>query len=207
VTDPWTKSLTIEGGQTINVGCMYNGSGQLADQNKVKMMAKYADGTDVEIGKNVVTAWSPTKNGRVDIRCESTVSNCPLNSGGDSTVLIVSGTVSGCYQCPSNFECYKKGTDYKWFVEGYVMGGYEKVTESQCTAASVAKPTFKGKYKGDADCSGYVDGADYSVWRREYVDERKIGSRWEADFSCKGSTDNTDYSIWRKSSIDERNDR
>lgn len=209
----WTKSLTIENGGTVNVGCMYNGSGQLADPNKVKIVAKYAvDGSEVEIGKQYVAAWRPSKLGRVDIRCESTDSNCPLTSGGDGTVLIVAG--ESCYECPTNFECYKKGSDYKWFVEGYTMNDYAKVAgetvairEAQCTAAGVVKPTFKGKGKADADCNGYINGDDYSIWRKEYVDELKTNNRWEADFSCKGKVDNTDYSTWRKSSIDDGNDR
>ncbi|MFA6518743.1 MAG: hypothetical protein WCV93_03820, partial [Candidatus Shapirobacteria bacterium] len=213
VTEAWTKSLTIAENETINVGCMFNNSGQLADQNKVRMMARYSDGTEAEVGKSIVSAWKPAKSGRVDLRCESTVSNCPLTSGGDGTTLIVTGG-SACYECPSNFECYKKGTDYKWFVEGYTMTGYEKVTgetvavkEAQCTTAGVAKPTFKGKAKADANCDGYANGYDYSIWRKEYIDKVKNSSRWEADFSCKGNTDYTDYSIWRRSSIDQHNDR
>jgi glycogen synthase len=68
-------------------------------------------------------------------------------------------------------------------------------------------PTFKGKENGDSNCDGIVNGADYSVWRREYIDISQRGdlvrNNWESDFTgpngkCDGVVNGYDYSLWRR---------
>jgi hypothetical protein len=89
------------------------------------------------------------------------------------------------------------------------MEGFSQTDSGKCS--SVGKPTFKGKEKGDANCDGFIDGADYSIWRYEYVDvcggEAVSRNSWEADFTgpdgkCDGIVDGADYSLWRANYID-----
>jgi len=119
--------------------------------------------------------------------------------------------VPGCKECPAAFSCYKlennSQVEYRWFVPGYVMSGFVKTADSGCVTANVLKPTFKGKVKGDANCDGKIDVADYAVWRREFVDLSlglpKVSKDWEADFTgsngkCDGIVNVFDYSLWQK---------
>lgn len=107
-----------------------------------------------------------------------------------------------CKRCPSDFECYSNGNEKRWFADGYVMEGF--VAGGNCSG--VAKPNYVGKENGDANCDGVVDGNDYSIWRKEYVDvsrgEVVVRNNWEADFTgvggkCDGVVDGNDYSLWR----------
>jgi len=203
--DAWKTSMTVVKGETINIGCMYNASAQLA--SNVKMIATYSDGSKEEFGTNKKTDWIPNKTGVVTIKCQSIASNC---NNLNSDVASVTVTAAACYDCPSIFKCYKNGNSYKWFVAGYEQAGYEHdlseegivVQESECTTRQVAKPTFKGKAKADADCNGVTDQADYSIWRKEYIDKIKTGSRWESDFDCNNLVDQADYSNWRRFYLD-----
>jgi len=120
---------------------------------------------------------------------------------------IVPGT---CKECPREFKCYKgKNSEYKWFVNGYVMEGFvlaDSNAVQSCEAAGVPKPTFLGKSKGDANCDGSIDVIDYSLWNKEYFDGGKGAvkkSTWNADFTgnagkCDGIVDTYDYSLWQK---------
>jgi hypothetical protein len=90
-------------------------------------------------------------------------------------------------------------------VTGYVQGGF--VAETGTTCGGVLKPAFMGKIGGDANCDGLISGADYSIWRREYIDISKTQSvqrnNWEADFTgingtCDGLVSGYDYSLWRR---------
>lgn len=104
------------------------------------------------------------------------------------------------------FSCYSNGSSYKWFAEGYAQTGYQKLANStECSSRNIAVPTFKGKARGDANCDGFTDGADYSIWRKEYVDQIKTNNRWEADFDCKNGVDPADYSNWRRNYLDFTN--
>jgi len=199
--------MTVVNGETVNIGCMYNTSGQLA--SSVKLIATYSDGTKEEFNTNKKTDWVPIKTGVVTIKCQSTASNCN-NLTSDAASLTV--TAAACYDCPSVFRCYKNGENYKWFVLGYEQTGYvhdytedgvqKVVPDSACTTRQVVKPTFKGKAKADADCNGVTDQADYSIWRKEYLDKIKTGSRWESDFDCNNLVDQADYSNWRRFYLD-----
>ena len=66
----------------------------------------------------------------------------------------------------------------------------------------VIKPMYIGKGGGDANCDGLVNGVDYSIWRKEYIDICKtlpvIRNTWEADFNCDGTVGAYDYSLWRR---------
>jgi len=44
------------------------------------------------------------------------------------------------------------------------MMGFTLVEDSKCN--DVKKPTFKGKSKGDANCDGYIDVIDFSLWQK-----------------------------------------
>ena len=120
---------------------------------------------------------------------------------------IVPGT---CKECPREFKCYRgDDSEYKWFVNGYVMEGFvlaDSNAVQSCEAAGVPKPTFLGKSKGDANCDGSIDVIDYSLWNKEYFDGGKGAvkkSTWNADFTgnagkCDGIVDTYDYSLWQK---------
>jgi len=130
-------------------------------------------------------------------------------TGGWCPVLTVTPTPITpiiCKECPTGFMCYSNGREYRWFVNGYVWQDFSSRSESEC--AGVPKPEWRGKSKGDANCDGYTDGYDYSVWRREFIDVRSIVSGTnEADFTgplgtCDGIVDGVDYSLWRREAID-----
>ncbi len=120
-----------------------------------------------------------------------------------------------CKSCPRDFKCYKKTwagrtDEYKWFVSNYKMIGFNLVADSECVSRQVVKPDYKGKGVGDANCDGFVDGSDYSIWRKEFVDMAQGGAtnpfngNAESDFNCDGVVNGVDYSIWRTTYIDSR---
>lgn len=112
--------------------------------------------------------------------------------------------VTSCRICPSVFNCYvSTAGEHRWFVDGYVQGGFVRETVANSVACGgVVKPSYVGKTGGDANCDGLVDGADYSVWRREYLDicktEPIVSATWEADLNCDTKVDGYDYSLWRR---------
>ena len=59
--------------------------------------------------------------------------------------------------------------------------------------------------KGDADCNGKIEPADYSIWRKEFYLQgagTTARNNWMANFSCSSSkqkVDITDFNIWRNS--------
>ena len=65
----------------------------------------------------------------------------------------------------------------------------------------MTKPVFKGKGKGDANCSGSINMADFSIWRSEFVDLQgnTLNGFWEANFNCPTDwrVNLIDFSIWR----------
>jgi hypothetical protein len=108
-----------------------------------------------------------------------------------------------CTECPSDFKCYTNGSEKRWFVTGYVMQGFVPSPDSTC---GVARPTFLGKQKGDANCDGSIDVLDFSLWHKEFFDgsygatDKKT---WSADFTgsngvCDGKVDIYDFSLWQK---------
>jgi hypothetical protein len=136
------------------------------------------------------------------------VNGCTSNCG-ERKIRVFAGSTN-CKQCPAEFSCYKKGSgsseEYKWFTQGYAMAGFSRIDNSQCTSRNVTKPTFKGKTFGDANCDGYVNAYDYSIWRKEFIDMSEGADRnsatWEADFggsngTCDGIVNGIDYSIFR----------
>ena len=168
----------------------------------------------------IVPSVTPTPTAVV-IRPSATPTPTVVVSNPTATPTPTSGVVmptntptsmpSACKQCPSNFGCYQyvngTTTEYKWFVPGYVSQNFVKVTDQTCVDHAVVKPLFKGKENGDANCDGFINGADYSVWRREYLDISKaqpvVRNNWEADFTgstgkCDGVVDGYDYSLWRR---------
>jgi hypothetical protein len=128
----------------------------------------------------------------------------------DNPFTIVSSTIT-CKECPSDFQCYTNGSEFKWFVPGYVWQDFKLAAdEVNNNCGGVVAPSFRGKAMGDANCDGYTDGYDYSVWRREFKDSSltlQPQGLWEADFTgsdgkCDGSVDGYDYSLWRREAID-----
>ena len=145
---------------------------------------------------------------------ESEVYVCPNSCVDGACVKGVAPTptpVGGCKECPSDFACYFNGNEYRWFVTGYVGNGFVPAGGVNCGGGP--QPKFRGKAGADANCDGYIDGSDYSIWRSEYVDRRadKIRDRWEADVTggagvdggrCDGYVDGVDYSLWRRQYTD-----
>lgn len=128
------------------------------------------------------------------------------NNGGGG-----GGDTASCTECSKDFKCYSNGTEYKWFVNGYVMTGFTKVTTGTnvTTCNGVAKPTFLGKSKGDANCDGTINTSDYSLWHTEFYsgDAGSIVKKtWNADFTgingkCDGKVDVRDFSLWHTNFI------
>lgn len=77
-----------------------------------------------------------------------------------------------------------------------------ETVSNSTVCGGIAKPSYIGKSGGDANCDGWVGGADYSVWRKEYLDISKtqpvMRNNWEADFNCDSKVDGTDFSLWRR---------
>jgi hypothetical protein len=96
------------------------------------------------------------------------------------------------------------GTEYHWFVTGYVMDGFTASTDPNC--GGVIKPAFLGKQKGDANCDGSIDVLDFSLWHKEFFDGNygaMAKNSWNADFTgangvCDGKVDIYDFSLWQK---------
>jgi hypothetical protein len=65
------------------------------------------------------------------------------------------------------------------------------------------------KTKGDANCDGVIDFADYGVWRREYFDEGGrsggVKENWQSNFDCSrdGNKQVTgaDFQVWLSSCV------
>jgi hypothetical protein len=160
------------------------------------------DGTPKETLCNATAAGTVSQCGGKNFCCP--------NAGGTWTTDLskcpnVTTTPGSCKECPSTFKCYVNGTEYKWFVDGYVMGGFTASTSATC--GGVAKPSFLGKSKGDANCDGVIDTSDYSLWHKEFFDGNEGATvkpdYWDADFTgpngaCDGKVDTSDYSLWHK---------
>jgi len=203
-TSEWVTSLSdAVAGETINVGCMHDGSGQLANNVKITV-TNITSGLSAGFGTNL-SQWTIPRGGSYRVSCESTDPKCSLNSGSDGSVF---GS-GGCKDCPLGFACFKNGNSYKWFADGYQMLGYSRtyvvndrtidVVEEDCTSRSVVKPTFLGKGKGDGNCDGRIDIYDQSVWGQEFSSTRGIDEskpNWEADFNCDTKVNIYDLPIW-----------
>ena len=108
-----------------------------------------------------------------------------------------------CLECPLVFACYVPGEGAgvagRWFAPGYQWAGWVKVEAESCSG--MTKPVFKGKGKGDANCSGSINMADFSIWRSEFVDLQgnTLNGFWEANFNCPTDwrVNLIDFSIWR----------
>jgi hypothetical protein len=200
--------LTLAGGEKVNLGCMHNGSGQLA--NNVAIVVEHSSGTKNEFTKNLVEQWSPPRPGNYTVSCRSTDSKCSgLVSSTNATLSV--GSV--CKECPNDFHCYGPADDkvdygYRWFATGYVQEGWvTQVPDNYCVDyGGLAKPQWLGKAMGDANCDGKLDLGDVAVWRYEFADlsmgEKVVRDNWEADFTgvegkCDGVVDIGDYSLWR----------
>lgn len=147
--------------------------------------------------------------GRVEV-CGGKNYCCPTVGGAWTTNMAKCPTVPGtCKECDKNFKCYKNGTEYKWFVTGYIMGGfsaYAETTSNPPKCGTIPKPAFLGKGKGDANCDGKIDVSDYSLWHKEFFDGNRgalVKQTWNADFTgtngkCDRKVDVFDFSLWQK---------
>ncbi|MBU4397691.1 hypothetical protein KKC08_06025, partial [Patescibacteria group bacterium] len=206
-TVDWTSQLVLKAGDSINLGCMHDGTGQLAEN--VKITAGYSDGTNYEFETNLESQWTVPKEGNYTVWCQSVDTDCAGLVSTTNATLSVGGM---CKECPNDFACYGHPQyGYAWFATGYEMDGYSVSVDLYCQEDVGDRPNWLGKGRGDADCNGKIDGRDYSVWRREYVDisegEAVVRDSWEADFAgpmgeCDGIVDGYDYSLWRRSYID-----
>jgi len=211
ISHDWRTQLTVNKGEKVNLGCMYDGTGQLA--KTARLVAKHSDMTETnfETDDNPVKEWVAPKGGNYTIYCEHMDgSKCPgLVSSSNATLSIG----SACLECPNDFHCYGPSDDkaqelgYSWFATGYVQQGWvAQVPDEYCVDAGKLKPTWLGKSRGDANCDGKLDIADTSIWRNEFADiskgEKLVRNNWEADFTgpegkCDGVVDIGDYSLWR----------
>jgi hypothetical protein len=116
-------------------------------------------------------------------------------------------TPKGRY-CGDEFRCYVNlAGEHKWFVDGYVQDGFTLEEDGMAMGGGtycggVPMPWYKGKSMGDGNCDGLIEGADFSLWRREFIDISKTqptkSLTWEADFDGNEVVDGVDYSLWRR---------
>ena len=152
-------------------------------------------------GDHCKVAPTPTGPTVVPTRPPATATRVP---SATPTLVPTNPPTSLCTQCPTDFKCYTNGTEYKWFVTGYVMQGFTASTSTTC--GGVIKPTYLGRSKGDANCDGKNDVVDFSLWHKEFFDGNKgaiVKKTWNADFTgtngvCDGKVDVFDYSLWQK---------
>jgi hypothetical protein len=145
------------------------------------------------------------KAGRTEV-CSGKSYCCPKASGSWTTNMAACNALSKCTECPKDFKCYTDGSEYRWFVTGYVMDGFVAATGTEVTnCGGVVKPTFLGKAKGDATCDGTINMDDYSLWYKEFQDGdgTLVKKDWHADFTgpdgmCDGKVNMDDYSLWYK---------
>jgi len=211
ITVDWNTQLAISSGEKVNLGCMHDGSGELAEN--VILVAEHSSGSKNEFNQNLVSQWEPSEVGDYTVWCESTDSQCTgLVSSTNATLSM--GSV--CKECPNDFHCYGPADDkvdfgYAWFATGYVMEGYvAQVPDTYCDDSGLVKPTWLGKGMGDANCNGQIDTYDFSLWNRELEEsngEDMIRNNWEADFTgpdggvCDGVVDTYDFSLWNRSYV------
>ncbi|MCL4384671.1 hypothetical protein M1116_04405 [Patescibacteria group bacterium] len=209
---PLIQNLTVNQGQTVNMTCTHDGTGNLASNVKIVAVNSTDASKNQQWNSNKADNWAASA-GLYTIYCQSTDSRCNNLTSDSSLLKVNASTVGGnCKECPNDFHCYGNPTfGYKWFVSGYQMDGFALSVDQYCVDAGIPKPTWKGKAAGDANCDGAVNGADLSIWRREYVDVSQGQSvsrnNWEADFTgptgqCDGIVNGADYSLWRRSYID-----
>ena len=208
ITVDWNTQLTVSSGEKVNLGCMHDGSGELAEN--VILVAEHSSGSKNEFNQNLVSQWEPPKTGNYTVWCKSTDGQCAgLVSSTNATLS--AGSV--CKECPNDFHCYGPADDqtdlgYAWFATGYVMQGWvTQVPDDYCTDyGGLVKPQWLGKGMGDANCDGKLDIGDVAIWRREFADisrgDKVYRQDWEADFTgtdgkCDGYVDLGDYSLWR----------
>ena len=219
----WATSKAITFGETIDMGCMYDNTGQLA--SNVTLVAKHSSGTEAEFKTNLKEDWKPAVKGNYTIWCKSTDSKCSgLVSNSNATLSVG----SACKECSNEFKCYGPADDkvelgYAWFATGYVMEGWTTlVPECYCSCdcnndgviddncRPIPKPQWLGKAKGDANCDGKIDTYDFSLWNTEFVSsggEEVVKNDWEADFTgpdgkCDGLVNTYDFSLWNRSFIE-----
>jgi len=109
-----------------------------------------------------------------------------------------------CTECPSDFKCYVgPGSEYRWFVTGYVMDGFSETEVINEMCGGKSRPVFLGKSKGDATCDGLINMDDYSLWYKVFQDGNgtQVSKSWHADFTgtdgkCDGIVNMYDYSLW-----------
>jgi len=155
-------------------------------------------------------SWGQYSSGRPVSSSNSCCGSVPLVPTSIPTLSPV--TPETCKECPREFRCYKgeNSDEFKWFVDGYVMDGFVLANSDlgeDCETAGISRPTFKGKGKGDADCNGYIDTIDFSLWHKEFFDGDKGATvkpnYWNADFTgsegkCDDRVDTYDFSLWQK---------
>jgi hypothetical protein len=120
----------------------------------------------------------------INMNCDKTTVKC-VKCGGDYQPCCLSTDRNTCrpgLECDRGV-CKKKVEDVGngcFLLKGSVYIG----------------PNTNG---GDYNCDGVVDIADYSVWRKEFVDRQKWveGSNWWADVDGIGNVKTTGYSTWR----------
>ena len=211
-THPLVTNITIQQGAQAGITCTHDNTGTLANNVKLVAIHNTNSANNKTWSQNNENGWIPAA-GIYTIYCESTDSHC-TGLRSDSAQVVVNGAAVGgnCKQCMNNFQCYGNAQfGYKWFVPGYEMDGFGLSVDQYCIDAGIPKPTWKGKAAGDANCDGVINGADLSIWRREYVDvsagQAVSRNTWEADFTgsnglCDGVVNGADYSLWHRSYTD-----
>jgi hypothetical protein len=177
VETDWTTQLSMNAGQTINIGCMHDGSGQPADGVNVTITKDSSVVANVE-GRGI-NAWLIPSAGTYTIKC----TDCDGTS--DTATLVATGSMITPVTTPTSIP-----TDSA------------TITDESCTSRGIVKPIFKGKSVGDANCDGNVDIYDQSVWGQEFNLTRGVDvtkTTWESDFNCDSKVNIYDLPIWTQS--------
>lgn len=165
----WSTTLTISQGGKVNLGCMGNGSGQLANNVKIVVDAVLANGQTFhqEWQQNSVNQWEPASIGNYRVWCQ-TVDGC-INSGNDSAVLTVSASATGCKPCPDGSLAPMGTTSYSCDTDGKQLSDFNG-WKQQYQKVFYNNETIEANEKyGDFNCDGKVDPLDFGLWKERYV--------------------------------------
>ncbi|MBU2591998.1 hypothetical protein KKD61_00885 [Patescibacteria group bacterium] len=154
----WAQNLSLSRGRSVNLGCMYDNSGQIAE--RVKLVAEGPENR--EWGDSFVKGWTPSLNGGYRVYCVSTRSSCNnLNSGSNSAAL----TVGGCKPCPDGTYAELGTTSYNCQTNGAQLDDFIGWREQYLSSRVIPE----NQRYADYDCGGSVDIGDFILWRERYL--------------------------------------
>lgn len=130
---------------------------------------------------------------------------CTPGSMADSNILnYENGMLQDLISCEDNQMFFRTDSGNLLLGNGYIWLNEPKDGYKEMEYESVCNREFKPGYEcwedkqgGDYNGDYTVNGSDYIVWRREFVDKIVEGGP-KSDGGCDGKVSMADYSLWRE---------